>query len=467
MIKNYLITGVRYTCAADECRGVLEYLEHEKPQVVLARIMMHEFGVTITVTESTPDGLVQRGVVSRLDVDEVLQLMDATGYGSLIGRVSSASVEGGYFTIDIDAPADFRVSVREKEVQWDSWEWTGSPLMRESRSQQQVQMCITVLDMALNCPGTITDDMVRQYLTMLMEHARYDVTGETQHALSRLRVSASRYPSPQVSAYCDALVTTINDMGSLQRQKEYADAYLPAVYDSEEADRMLNKYYGSISYGDDMERRVTSIYRETLKKIEDALQCLPCDLYYDLHDMGLFMHRLLYLDIPRRKYQMLLSALVLRHHLINELRDAEPQNNMPRIVMTKERRRVLSALMEYCDRGDWQRGYTSEVMKEYLMLLLGVSPSHDYTDEEYDDAEKVWLLFEHGRGDRLRVTWQNMVGFFAEHGMLNAAKGSPSLNRDFFGDENGYQNIDKGKSSCVSMPNGFREVTVRMKGLIE
>ena len=50
-----------------------------------------------------------------------------------------------------------------------------------------------------------------------------------------------------------------------------------------------------------------------------------------------------------------------------------------------------------------------------------------------------------------------MVGYLDDRKLLRQ-KGSPALNRDFFGDEEGYTNIDKGRPSRNNMSSGFREM---------
>ena len=56
-----------------------------------------------------------------------------------------------------------------------------------------------------------------------------------------------------------------------------------------------------------------------LEAIDDCLMQLPADLCYQKDQFGALMHRLLYLDIPRRKLLMLLSALVLQQQLRRQL----------------------------------------------------------------------------------------------------------------------------------------------------
>ena len=56
----------------------------------------------------------------------------------------------------------------------------------------------------------------------------------------------------------------------------------------------------------------------------------------------------------------------------------------------------------------------------------------------------LWDMLEQGRGDRVRVTWQNFVGYLLDKKLLRV-KSAPELNKDFFGDKTGSDNINKGK----------------------
>ena len=57
----------------------------------------------------------------------------------------------------------------------------------------------------------------------------------------------------------------------------------------------------------------------------------------------------------------------------------------------------------------------------------------------------------------MKIIWQNMVGFLDDNHLL-VQKGSPALNKDFFGDTKSYTNIDKGRPDNEGMSNGFREI---------
>ena len=78
-------------------------------------------------------------------------------------------------------------------------------------------------------------------------------------------------------------------------------------------------------------------------------------------------------------------------------------------------------------------------------------------DNEVELSATFWNLLESGRSERLRVTWQNLVGYFDDSHLLKK-KTAPALNMDFFGDKIGSDNINKGRPSRDNMSSGFREI---------
>lgn len=117
---------------------------------------------------------------------------------------------------------------------------------------------------------------------------------------------------------------------------------------------------------------------------------------------------------------------------------------------------ILQQLFSYTGKGDWARGVSVEDINCFVRTIL------DANDVKLDGgdaalSEKLWALLERGTGDRVKIIWQNIVGYLNDHKLLKT-KGSPALNRDFFGNANGYTNIDKGRPSRENMSNGFREV---------
>ena len=122
---------------------------------------------------------------------------------------------------------------------------------------------------------------------------------------------------------------------------------------------------------------------------------------------------------------------------------------------------ILNELLALADKGDWVEGIEAEDIKKMLSTLLGVGDIA-LTAKEEKMSTILWDMLKRGRGnDRVKITWQNLVGYFADRKLFNK-NGSPSLNKDFFGTNKDYSNIDKGRPSNDkngdNMPPRFREI---------
>ena len=120
------------------------------------------------------------------------------------------------------------------------------------------------------------------------------------------------------------------------------------------------------------------------------------------------------------------------------------------------RQSILDQLLDLADKGDWVNGITSVDVKAMLKIVLGQG-ENPLTGKEVELSEKLWNLLESGRGERLRVTCKNMIGYYDDRHLLKQ-KSAPTLNTDFFDDKEGSDNINKGRPSRDNMSSGFREV---------
>ena len=125
------------------------------------------------------------------------------------------------------------------------------------------------------------------------------------------------------------------------------------------------------------------------------------------------------------------------------------------IALTPVRQSILDQLQDYADKGDWVNGITAENVKAMLKAVLGVD--ENLSAHEAEQSETLWRLLESGRGDRVKIVWQNMVGYLDDRKLFRL-KGSPALNKDFFGDDKGYTNIDKGRPSKGLLTADFESI---------
>jgi len=115
------------------------------------------------------------------------------------------------------------------------------------------------------------------------------------------------------------------------------------------------------------------------------------------------------------------------------------------VRLNASRQEILEQLLALADKGGWINGVTAEAIKMMLQQVL-------------QKSETMWLLLEKGRGDRVKIVWQNLIGYFVDRKLLPSTIGAPALNKMFFGDDKGYTNIDKGRPSKNWMTADFESL---------
>lgn len=125
-------------------------------------------------------------------------------------------------------------------------------------------------------------------------------------------------------------------------------------------------------------------------------------------------------------------------------------------TLSASRQEILEQLLTLVGKGDWKYDRTADEVKQMLLTVLGQGET-TLTGKEAAQSDRLWHLLENGRSDRVKIVWQNIVGFLDDRKLL-MPKGSPALNKDFFGKEEGYPNIDKGRPSRDNMSAGFQDV---------
>ena len=112
------------------------------------------------------------------------------------------------------------------------------------------------------------------------------------------------------------------------------------------------------------------------------------------------------------------------------------------------REEIAIELFDLAENGPWVNGITAEDIKKMLKNVLGFGETA-LSDKQQKMSTKLWNKLEHGRGgDRVRITWQNIVGYLWYKKLLEA-KSAPELNMEFFRDKKGSDNINKGRNEAL------------------
>ena len=121
--------------------------------------------------------------------------------------------------------------------------------------------------------------------------------------------------------------------------------------------------------------------------------------------------------------------------------------------LNPSRQEILGQLLALAEKGGWMNGVTTDAIKTMIRQVL-------------QKSETLWQLLEKGRGDRVRIVWQNLIGYFVDRKLLPSTIGAPALNKMFFGDDKGYTNIDKGRPSKGLMTADFESLVTLLDAYV-
>lgn len=125
-------------------------------------------------------------------------------------------------------------------------------------------------------------------------------------------------------------------------------------------------------------------------------------------------------------------------------------------VLSERRQAILDRLDILIAKGEWMKPATTDNIKRMMRDVLNVG-EYALQDDDLSMSDTLWNLLEHRKGDSVRITWQNLIGYLIYNRMLPPV-GSPKLQEMFFGSTDDYTNIDKGKPDCKFMSTRFKQV---------
>ena len=355
------ITGVQYTCAEADLRSVMTGMQQQKPEVLLVTEQTHDFGIIVRALVGTE----YRGVVSRFDLKSVLRMMQYGNTSVIVGKVEETDSDGGCYDIRVceNYPTDDDSPDALPDI-WADWHWTGAPLMDNSPEDCRLDISLKVVLTELQRSGSMNKQTLLEHLALIMELARWDVSRETQQQLSLTRRLVSRHTDPDIRSLAPRLCRTLTAMGSGKRTRLFQEQYLPMLCESEAAKRMYRQWC-TIHKSELCDVKLwEATVRRQLDAVEECLTLLPADLCYQKDQFGALMHRLLYLNVPRQKLLMLLSAFVLRRQLRKQLGLDEEESGH-----ADEEERRLALKLAPIFHGD------TESVREFLLLTRDQKPT--------------------------------------------------------------------------------------------
>ena len=310
------ITGLQYACEGSDVATLMAELEEQRPEVLLVKEQTNDFGIVVRALTGTRSC----GVVSRFDLEQTLGMMQHDGTPVLVGRVAETNTEGRCFCINIsgDYPTHHSTSCNTTSL-WNAWHWADAPLMDSSPDERRLDISLKVALAELQHSRGMNKQTLLEHLNIILQLAKWDICCETQQQLGTIRQLVSKHTDNDVRALAPQLQHILSAQGSKQRAKEFRNIYMPQLCKSTEAEHMFNLWsHAHIAHLRNPELWKPTIIRQ-LENIEDCLRQLPAELYYQTDRIDALLHRLLYLGIPQRKLVMLLSALVLKQLLQQQI----------------------------------------------------------------------------------------------------------------------------------------------------
>ena len=310
------ITGLQYACEGSDVATLMAELEEQRPEVLLVKEQTNDFGIVVRALTGTRSC----GVVSRFDLEQTLGMMQHDGTPVLVGRVAETNTEGRCFSISVcgNYPTP-NTSAANAPSLWDNWQWTGAPLMDSNPEERRLDISLKIASAELQQHRGVNKQTLLEHLNIILQLANWDISSETQQQLGTIRRLVGCHPDNDVRALAPMLRHSLSALGSRQRAKDFRDIYLPQLCKSSEAEQMHNLWsHVHIAHLRNPELWKPTIIRQ-LENIEACLRQLPAELYYQTDRIDELMHRLLYLGIPQRKLVMLLSALVLKQLLQQQI----------------------------------------------------------------------------------------------------------------------------------------------------
>ena len=316
MNTHIQITGLQYTCEGKDMAALMEELDQQHPEVLLVQEQTNDFGTVVHALI----GSRFCGVVSRFDLGQTLGMMQYANAQVLVGQVAKTHHEGRCY--DVSICGDFPILTPASHCAmhlWDKWEWTGAPLMDSSPEERHLDISLKVALAELQLARRMNKQTLLEHLHIVLRLTQWDICNETQQQLDSIRRLLEQHEDCDVRRFAPLLRHSLTALGSQQRATAFRDTYFPLLCKSAEAEQMNKQWHhASVAHLSDSSQWKPTIQKQ-LQDIEDSLKRLPADLYYQIGRFDALMHRLLYLDIPRHKLTMLLSALVLRQLLKQQI----------------------------------------------------------------------------------------------------------------------------------------------------
>ena len=454
---KFHITGIRHCDFKDKADDFIREAARKRLYVILQPEEANHYDPGAV---SCYSGNKKVGYVSIYDLEKYQILAGKedsdhlTGYvylGNTGDHLLELSVAG---TITLDDIRDYRKEIDKKKGE-DYGLWEHDAIKRylvHSRLQDDAKACIIQMKEytvgLYGGYGSTTLEELSPILEQYKESSQYDISLEGQRdrwdILRYLDYLYDRWHMPGAivdKCFEDILADVSSQIGGeLGRSVSYK-TYV---------ERLTELVTTGLPSAKAAQHYLNRLPVEAFDDIRQQVESFPHHLYHLFHtDPEAFVRTLYYARIPRKYLDPFLSGIALVEAYENTCKLVD--GNTPRSDEKKEkpgsREAILNELLALAEKGDWAEGVTAEDIQQMVCTVLGFGETK-LDEEEKKLSEKLWQLFQGGRpGDlgRVRIGWENLVGFMLSKGLL-VEKSAPLIDVDFFGNNNGFSNINKGKN---------------------
>ena len=237
-------------------------------------------------------GINKIGYVSSTSKKDAWAGIIGCGKPMLAGEIVAVSTDPIYLTFEADVIQLGDVSEIYSGNELESWVYSG-PLLPVLDEQEMVETAAYEL-LELIAVGEESDE-ADEVFNVFMKLTRFDLSGEMSDLRSQILSAMEQSPKQRWQQAAKELRRLCNQFGGNHLKRELADYVTSTLPASREAQRMMKRA-----------RQVDTA------QICRELEALPSGFYNDfLTDPTLFVSRLMYAHVSRRKVKEILSALTI------------------------------------------------------------------------------------------------------------------------------------------------------------
>lgn len=349
--KAIKIIGVQYAVNPDHKKDS-PMTEEEKQHTIDFLSLLDRKRPIVSVTPEPsnlfdPDAFVVRWMSRKCGYvrnSEEYKSVAHAALGSSGGRFFKAKVcdvvvgDKGYFMVEVVLHSEpKKLPLADK---WSGWDIDVPPL-RYCECELMLQDSLMMLEDI----GCLDADEVREYCDVIVRNGRNALWREAKQGIEALKCRLETIVGMHDVA--DMLERMMAGICNEHREMERRQKWWPGILESEEAADLLRQWRCDSGIEICEPSRVKLI--EMLVHLEQCLLEMPAIVHPEIDNEVLLMSRAHYALVPEEKWRKILSALIIRRSLREELGLPTAGYAPVQSVMADEDRRFVERIVEYAE----------------------------------------------------------------------------------------------------------------------